>query len=99
MIRSFIVSSIGFFLVLIGLIVAANAPLGARADVREFWNRPERLPGDHNLSLQNSDEFYKAHLTKRFLTAAVISLAGTGFVVVGVARLSGPGTGTKSQEE
>ena len=82
---------------LFGLVATAKAPVGARDDVREFWKGPERVPGDRELSLQSSDEFYKAHLTKRFLTAAVVSLAGVGFAVVGVAHMSAPGTEPREQ--
>ncbi len=92
MIRGFIVLMIGMFLMPIGLFAASRAPLGARDDVREFLNRPARADGYHNLSLQNPDEFYKAHLTKRFLTSAVVSLTGVGFILVGVTRLTAPGT-------
>ena len=98
MIRGLIVLFIGFFLTLAGMVAALNAPLGARDDVREFRERPEREPGEKNLDLQNSDEFYKAHLTNRFLTSAVVSLTGVGFMVVGAARLTAPNAELKSKE-
>ena len=98
MIRGFIVLLIGLFLTLAGMGAAARAPLGARDDVREFWARPQREAGEKNLSLQNADEFYKAHLTKWFLTSAVICLTGVGLMVTGVVRLTAPLARLKSQE-
>ena len=98
MIRGFIVLLIGFFLTLAGMVVASNAPLGARDDVRRFNERPGWGTDSKTLSLQNRDEFYKAHLTKWFLTSAVVSLTGVGFMVVGVARLTSPEAQLKSLE-
>jgi hypothetical protein len=90
MIRSTFLIIAGLILIIWGLATVARAPLGARNDVRNFWERPSRENGDKELSLKNSDEFYKAHLTKRFLIAAVVSFTGVGFLVIGVARVPEP---------
>jgi hypothetical protein len=90
MIRSTFLIIAGLILIIWGLATVARAPLGARNDVRNFWERPSRENGDKELSLKNSDEFYKAHLTKRFLIAAVVSFTGVGFLVIGIARVPEP---------
>ncbi len=95
MIRSIFLIIAGLILITWGLTAVARAPLGARNDVRDFQARPS--PPDasnyHSLSLQNYDEFYKAHLGKRFITAAVLSFTGVGFLVIGVARVPEPQPG------
>ena len=99
MIRGLVVLLIGLFLLGSGLAAAARAPLGARDDVRAFWEGPSWRTGTKSLNLQNSDEFYQAHLTKRFLTSGVLSLAGVGLVVVGVTRMTVSEDGSKSTKQ
>ena len=85
--RNIIVLVAGVLLLLAGLIIAANAPLGAKGDFSRFMGQPDSKTGSKALFVQNPYGFYQAHLVKRFIIAALLGIAGAGLTTVGAAAV------------